>query len=243
MSKNRPKTGFKAKNIEELQKVNFKDIDKYADLLYEEKYEDKIKGARYILYMIQEPQIMYQIAANKSNIFDILSRTLRDEQRKTVELSQILLAFFCSYSYYYDFHPVLISQTIGEICMAIIDFQHMKYEIRKDEIVRFSSNQKISNTEYQTALDKFMFLVRKQDRILKMAFLILLHLAEEPRIEKKMVKKDIVGAIIKHINRPNINLLSELLIFLKKLSLFQVNKDAMIKAGLLDLLMQYDTLI
>jgi hypothetical protein len=64
-----------------------------------------------------------------------------------------------------------------------------------------------------------------------------MHLAEDPKIEYKMVKKDIVKYIIKNLNRPNINVLSNLLLFLKKLSIFQVNKDTMIKEGILDKLM------
>ena len=51
MKPQRPKTGFKQKNLTDLQKVSYEEIEKYADLLYEEKYEDKIIGARNILFL------------------------------------------------------------------------------------------------------------------------------------------------------------------------------------------------
>ena len=56
----------------------------YADLLYEEKYEDKLKGARNILTLIKEAAIMFTIITENENIFDILSRTLRDENKKII---------------------------------------------------------------------------------------------------------------------------------------------------------------
>ena len=56
----------------------------YADLLYEEKYEDKIKGARNSLTLIKEAAIMFTIITENENIFDILSRTLRDENKKII---------------------------------------------------------------------------------------------------------------------------------------------------------------
>ena len=56
----------------------------YADLLYEEKYEDKIKGARNSLTLIKEAAIMFTIITENENIFDILLRTLRDENKKII---------------------------------------------------------------------------------------------------------------------------------------------------------------
>ena len=235
MKQQRPRTGFKQRNVNE--NVQYEEIMKYADLLYEEKYEDKIKGARNILALIKEPTIMITILRENENLFDILSRTLRDENKKSMELSIILLDFFTSYSYFKQFHKSLLDQSIGEICMGIIDFQFMKYEYRRNEMIRLSTSDAVSKGEYQNYLDKFLFLVRKQDRILKLAFLTLLHLSEEYKTEYKMVKKDIVGCIMKNLGRQNINLLLELLIFLKKLSMFAVNKDTMIKNGILEKVM------
>ena len=235
MKQQRPRTGFKQRNVNE--NVQYEEIMKYADLLYEEKYEDKIKGARNILTLIKEPTIMITILRENENLFDILSRTLRDENKKSMELSIILLDFFTSYSYFKQFHKALLDQSIGEICMGIVDFQFMKYEYRRNEMIRLSTSDSVSKGEYQNYLDKFLFLVRKQDRILKLAFLTLLHLSEEYKTEYKMVKKDIVGCIMKNLGRQNINLLLELLIFLKKLSMFAVNKDTMIKNGILEKVM------
>ena len=64
----RPKTGFKQKNPQELTSVNIDQIEKYVDLLYEQP-EEKIKGARYLLYLIQSPNNMYIIGEEQEKTF------------------------------------------------------------------------------------------------------------------------------------------------------------------------------
>ena len=234
---NRPKTGFKQRNQEDFASTHPAEIEKYTDLLYEDNYEDKIKGARNILYLLKEPTIMYEIVEQKPNSLDVLARTLRDEHKKGLELSIYLIDIFYAYSFYRIFHQSLLSRSIGEICMGIIDYNYMKYNYRKDEMIRFSTDKKISGKEYAIALNKFVFLARKQDRILQMTFKILMHLAEDPKVEVKMVKKDIVGLLMKFLDKTNINVLLEVLLFLKKLSIVQINKDNMIKSGIFEKIM------
>lgn len=239
----RPKTGFKQKSDDDLIKTNITMVDKYTDLLYEEKYEEKVRGARSLLFLMVDPENMYHIILEKSDLLDIISRTLKDENKKNMELLIHILAFFYSISYYEEFHEVCISHSIGETCLNIIEFQYAKYTIRKSEIIKKqkeittsgnSQSLTANKITYQKELDKFLFLVRKQDRILRIAFTILMHLAEDPNVEKKMVKREIVPFLVKNLDRNNINLLVVLLLFIKKLSIYDVNKEALIKNNVLD---------
>ena len=233
----RPKTGFKQKNPQELTTVNIDEIEKYVDLLYEQP-EDKVKGARFLLYLIQNPKNMYIIGEEQEKLLDVISRTLHDEHKKILELSIYLIYFFYAFSQYQIFHPLLSHRSVGGICMGIIDYNLLKYDYRKDELIHLSTSNKVSPKEYQVALEKFLFLVRKQDRLLTKAFQILHRLAEDPKLEVKMVKKDMVGLLLKNMGRININLLLEVLLFLKKLSIIQVNKDAMIKGKIFEKMMK-----
>ena len=233
----RPKTGFKQKNPQELTTVNIDEIEKYVDLLYEQP-EDKIKGARFLLYLIQNPKNMYIIGEEQEKLLDVISRTLHDEHKKILELSIYLIYFFYAFSQYQIFHPLLSHRSVGGICMGIIDYNLLKYDYRKDELIHLSTSNKVSPKEYQVALEKFLFLVRKQDRLLTKAFQILHRLAEDPKLEVKMVKKDMVGLLLKNMGRININLLLEVLLFLKKLSIIQLNKDAMIKGKIFEKMMK-----
>ena len=233
----RPRTGFKQKNPQELTTVNIEEIDKYVDLLYETP-EDKIKGSRFLLYLIQSPKNMYIIGQEQEKLLDVISRTLHDEHKKILELSIYLIYFFYAFSQYQVFHPLLSHRSVGGICMGIIDYNLLKYDYRRDELIHLSTSNKVTPKEYQVALEKFLFLVRKQDRLLTKAFQILHRLAEDPKLEVKMVKKDIVGLLLKNMGRININLLLEVLLFLKKLSIIQVNKDAMIKGKIFEKMMK-----
>ena len=233
----RPRTGFKQKNPQELTTVNIEEIEKYVDLLYETP-EDKVKGARFLLYLIQNPKNMYIIGQEQEKLLDVISRTLHDEHKKILELSIYLIYFFYAFSQYKVFHPLLSHRSVGGICMGIIDYNLLKYEYRRDELIHLSTSNKVTPKEYQLALEKFLFLVRKQDRLLTKAFQILHRLAEDPKLEVKMVKKDIVGLLLKNMGRININLLLEVLLFLKKLSIIQVNKDAMIKGKIFEKMMK-----
>ena len=233
----RPRTGFKQKNPQELTTVNIEEIEKYVDLLYETP-EDKIKGSRFLLYLIQSPKNMYIIGKEQEKLLDVISRTLHDEHKKILELSIYLIYFFYAFSQYQVFHPLLSHRSVGGICMGIIDYNLLKYDYRRDELIHLSTSNKVTPKEYQVALEKFLFLVRKQDRLLTKAFQILHRLAEDPKLEVKMVKKDIVGLLLKNMGRININLLLEVLLFLKKLSIIQVNKDAMIKGKIFEKMMK-----
>lgn len=237
----RPKTGFKQKNDEDsLYKTNINLIEKYTDLLYEDRYEDKVKGARSLLVLIADPENIVKLVTEKDTQIDIISRTLKDEHKKSMELLIHILSFFYTFSFYEEFHQLLLTHSIGETCMNIIEFQYAKYVIRKNEMMKKESFALTNPKEYQKELDKFLFLVRKQDRILRLAFTILMHLAEDPKVEFKMVKKDIVGFLIKNLDRNNINLIVVILLFLKKLSIFDVNKDAMIRCIIIDEFSKYE---
>jgi len=235
----RPKTGFKQKSDDELMKAHISMVDKYTDLLYEEKYEEKVRGARLLLYLMVDPQNMYHFLSEKSDLLDIISRTLKDEHKKNMELSIHILGFFFSISYYEEFHDFIISHSIGETCLNIIEFQYAKFIIRRSEILKKEELVKLNPVLYQKELDKFLFLIRKQDRILRMAFTILMHLAEDPNVEKKMVKREIIPLLVKNLDRTNINLIVVLLLFIKKLSIYDVNKDSLIKNNVLDEFIKY----
>jgi hypothetical protein len=57
---------------------------------------------------------------------------------------------------------------------------------------------------------------------------VLLHLAEDMAIEKKMKKHNIVKNLVAVLDADNPDLLSVVLLFLKKLSIIKENKDEMV---------------
>jgi hypothetical protein len=61
------------------------------------------------------------------------------------------------------------------------------------------------------------------------AFYLLLNLAEDIKVEMKMVNKKIVSLLIQALSRDNAELLILVVSFLKKLSIFMENKNQMVK--------------
>ncbi|XP_044268197.1 kinesin-associated protein 3 [Tribolium madens] len=74
---------------------------------------------------------------------------------------------------------------------------------------------------------RFRTLVKKQEHLLRVAFYLLLNIAEDESIEEKMTKRNIVGLLVKALERENEELLVLVVTFLKKLSIMQCNKDVM----------------
>ncbi|XP_072377125.1 kinesin-associated protein 3 [Diabrotica undecimpunctata] len=77
-------------------------------------------------------------------------------------------------------------------------------------------------------LKRFRTLVKKQEHLLRVAFYLLLNIAEDEVVEEKMSKRNIVGLLAKALERENEDLLILVITFLKKLSIMQCNKEVMV---------------
>lgn len=83
-------------------------------------------------------------------------------------------------------------------------------------------------------LKRFRSLVRKQEHLLRVAFYLLLNISEDEFVEEKMSKRNIVGLLVKALERDNDDLLTLVITFLKKLSIMQCNKDVMGSLNLIE---------
>lgn len=82
-------------------------------------------------------------------------------------------------------------------------------------------------------------MIFKQDKMFYISLSILLNLAEEPKIEKKMTRKNMIGILIKMLDRNDFQLLIIVLLFLKKLSIVSENKNQMVNEGLIEKLARF----
>jgi hypothetical protein len=71
---------------------------------------------------------------------------------------------------------------------------------------------------------KLAIMVKKQEKVLFVAFHLLLNLAEDLQIERKMKNRNIIPQLMSMLDRNNPDLLFIVLNFLKKLSIFGDNK-------------------
>ena len=81
--------------------------------------------------------------------------------------------------------------------------------------------------------------IKKQEKILFVAFHLLLNLAENLQIEKKMKNRKVIYLLMAMLERNNPDLLFIVLNFLKKMSIFGENKNEMKEMGIIEKLNRF----
>lgn len=106
--------------------------------------------------------------------------------------------------------------------------------------------QKEGTEEYQELSEymrkeekKLAIMIKKQEKVLFVAFHLLLNLAEDLQIERKMKNRQIIASLLAMLDRNNPDLLFIVLNFLKKLSIFGDNKNEMKDQGVIDKLNRF----
>ena len=74
-----------------------------------------------------------EIMLEHETLFGTVSRTLRDDYKKGVELTLYLLNIFQAYSNFTQFHEFLLSNQIGDTTIKIIDHEIKRYVVRVRE--------------------------------------------------------------------------------------------------------------
>ena len=221
----------------DFSRVTVEDVDSYIESMYEETTEAKLKGSISILFLCFHHENMeYMLQHNQ--LMGTISRTLRDDFKKNLELSLYLLNVFYAYSNFSQFHPYLLQNQVGDTCMKIIEYEVLRYKkrVREFQKLRETFEKEQNNREadlkelqktYVKEERKLSSTIRKQEKVLFVAFHILLNMAEDFQIERKMVRIKITGLLVAMIERNNPDLLFIILTFLKKLSIFGENKNEM----------------
>ncbi|KPI93857.1 PREDICTED: kinesin-associated protein 3 [Papilio xuthus] len=259
-------------------------IDDYVELLYDD-IPEKIKGSALILQLARNPDNLIELARNEA-LLSALSRVLREEWKRSIELStNIVYTFFC-FSTYIEFHSVIIQYKIGSLCMDVIDYELKRYDQWKERVegkkqvltpdknelpksripepkrrpksgtwavadvnlqktrqlvssyhedLCNASDEYLSKNDEEQMKRKLKTLSKRQEQLLRVAFYMLLNIADNIKVEEKMHKKDIVGLLIGAMERhSNIDLLILIVSFLQKLSIFVENKNSMTSKSIIE---------
>ena len=170
------------------------------------------------------------MSAIVETVVSALARILREEWKASTELTtNIIYTFFC-FSSFSEFHPVILTQKIGAMCMTILDYELNKYKQWTQEIGekrKVFEKDPSAKKEYERSYKKYQSLVRKQEHLLRVTVYLLLNIAEDTKVEMKMKNKKIVALLMSLLERDNPELLILVVSFLKKLSIFQENKTDM----------------
>ncbi|KAK6618968.1 hypothetical protein RUM44_003349 [Polyplax serrata] len=108
------------------EKASINNMDQYIEYLYENTCE-KIMGSSMILCLVRNPNNLEEMAVNEAAL-SALSRLLREDWKKNVDLATNIVSIFTCFSSYSQFHPIIIQYKIGSLCMEVID-----HELKKSE--------------------------------------------------------------------------------------------------------------
>lgn len=103
-----------------------------------------------------------------------------------------------------------------------------------ENISDVKNDPKKQKDEYDKLNKQFKTFAKKQEQLLRVAFYLLLNIAENTKLEEKMRRKNIVKMLVKTLERQNIDLLILIVTFLKKLSIVKDNKDEMHELGIVE---------
>ena len=140
-----------------------------------------------MLYLCLSSENM-EIMLDHETLFGTVSRTLRDDFKKSIELSLYLLNIFQAYSNYTQFHQFLLSNQIGDTTIKIIDHEIKRYVVRINEFKGKSEKlqQMMNSPDYEEFAKelkkdekKLIQIVKKQEKVLFVAFHLLLNLSED----------------------------------------------------------------
>ena len=175
-----------------------------------------------------------------------MSRTLRD-CKKNLEISQYFLNIFYAFSNFTEYHPFLLQNLkIGDTCVLIIENEVERYKSKVGEFMRMKKQldaaQKTPSGDVNLEAmmetmkkeeKRLKLTIIKQEKVLFVAIHILLNLAEDLQIERKMKNRNIVKLLLTLVDRNNPDLIYICLNFLKKLSVFGQNKNDMVECDVI----------
>uniref|UniRef100_A0A8C4DES3 Kinesin-associated protein 3 n=1 Tax=Dicentrarchus labrax TaxID=13489 RepID=A0A8C4DES3_DICLA len=205
-------------------------VDEYVELLYE-GIPEKIRGSSLILQLARNPDNLEELLHNEAAL-GALARVLREDWKQSVELATIIIYIFFCFSSFSQFHGVVSHYKIGALCMSVVEHELKRHDVWREELRKKNKAYILLyngslRRDQDKALRKYQGLLAKQEQLLRVSLYLLLNLAEDTRTELKMRNKNIVGLLVKVLDRDDEELLVLVVSFLKKLSIFLENKNDM----------------
>ena len=125
-------------------------------------------------------------------LLSLLSRTLQEESEKTSKSTELCLRILCIFfvlSNYQDFHGYLTQHKVGDGTFKIIEYQIRRFDFTYAAYMEIDPANK---QQQERELRKLNLMIAKQDKLFYISLTILLNLAEDYQIEKKMKNRKIV---------------------------------------------------
>ncbi|EFJ41855.1 hypothetical protein VOLCADRAFT_77409 [Volvox carteri f. nagariensis] len=217
----------------------------YIEGLYEEDMNLKVRATGMIAQLFRNTE-NFETLLTHETLLQTLARVLREDGKRSIDLCTNIVSVFFSVSNFTQFHGVIMQNQVGALTMDLIDLEIKRTEHRAAEegiSPAMVAQKALEASQGQVTLSerekKLLALIQKQDRLLYIAFYMLLNLSEDIEVERKMKKKNIVVYLVKMLERSNVELLILATTFLKKLSIYKENKETMASCKIVEKLMKF----
>uniref|UniRef100_A0A915ISG5 Kinesin-associated protein 3 n=1 Tax=Romanomermis culicivorax TaxID=13658 RepID=A0A915ISG5_ROMCU len=108
-------------------KADLNNLSNYIDMLYDDMYT-KNRGTLLILDLARRTHYLDELAQNDL-LLGVLARVLREEWKKSIELTTNVINIFSCFSDYTQFHHMISRNKIGALCMQIMEYELKRYEL------------------------------------------------------------------------------------------------------------------
>jgi len=233
-------------------------IDDYLDMLYQvggnseaakaDSLRIQVRGTGMILKLCRDVMNLEALIQN-STVMGALTRVLAEEFKKSTELTFNILRIFLSFSNFMEMHGLLANYRVGMLTLKAVEYEVKRWESKEEEkeeketkykdIIQRArdtgdeaAGQERVKKQRETDRVKQRVQHKKQEKMLFIAFYLLINLAEDVGVERKMVNKELLPYLSSTLERSHGDLLILVVTFLKKLCIYGENKEIIIKADI-----------
>ncbi|KAJ3343361.1 hypothetical protein HDU93_008726 [Gonapodya sp. JEL0774] len=202
--------------------VSLDRVPEYIELLYEDM-PDKVAATRCLARLAAHPPNLAVLGANES-LLSALSRVLRDDSRRSIDLATHIAVFFFHLSLYPTYHHLVTSNKIGDACVKLIEAERKRSEVWEQE---GKEVRRRGGREGEVEERRYRAMVAKQDKLLFACFHLLLNLSSaSPTLEHKIVRRSILSHLLHCFRRSRPGDLQTLIVtYLKRLSCWKENVE------------------
>lgn len=204
--------------------ISLDQLDSYLEMLYEDSMEEKIKGTFLILQLVRDPDNL-EVLIQNDQFLGVVTRLFREEANKSMDLVINIVYILFAFSNFSSFHETMTQYKMGDMVVKVIELEVKRQQHRKDDFEKRKATLAGEDLEKETK--KLKITEKKQDKLLYVCFHVLLNMAEDINVERKMKKRGITKMLVGMLKRKSPELLLLTIAFLKKLSIFKENKDEM----------------
>jgi len=207
----------------------------------------QVRGTGMILQLCRDV-MQLEVLIQNTIVMGALTRVLQEEHKRSTQLTFNIMRIFLSFSNFMEMHGLLANYRVGVLTMKAVELEVSRIQHRlEDRVIRdrwfeqqagaIRSGSGQSAAESESALErlrkhkardekKIARIQLKQGKLLFAELYVLFNLAEDVTVERKMVKRGLVGLLEGCLNHTHGDLLILAVTFLKKLAIYEENKDA-----------------